>query len=240
MNKPLIGITGSLLKIESGAFFGLQRSFIGHDYVLAILEAGGVPLILPVIEDNEAILRYSQLLDGLILSGGVDVHTQLYHQEPQKNLGPVIIERDLFEIKLFKEFYRLKKPVFGICRGIQLMNVAFGGSLHQDIASTIPEALQHNQYASPHTPTHTVDLIGESFLRSTFQSSSILTNSYHHQSIATLAPGFRITAISKDGVVEGIESEEDFFCLGVQWHPELMISTSPQMRELFCRFVKEC
>lgn len=238
MSAPIIGITCNLLKVEKGAFIGLNRLSLIEEYATAVERAGGTPLILPLTQKEETITHYSHLMDALILSGGQDVHTQLYGQEPRKELGEVLYERDMFEIRLIKKISELKKPILGICRGLQILNVAFGGTLYQDIPTQIPSALQHQQHAAPHVGTHRIEIIENSLLKSILKNSSILTNSYHHQSVDQLAPGFKVTATSLDGVVEAIEKEGEPFVLGVEWHPEVMISSDQSMQDIFDYLVR--
>lgn len=233
-----IGISASLLTIDAGVLKGRERAFVGQDYVHAVARAGGVPVILPVINTDEIIAQQLKAVDGLILSGGFDVHPHFYGEEPHALLDVCYPDRDAFEIKLAQTASKMNIPILGICRGLQLLNVAFGGTLHQDIALHSNEVLQHHQKARPDMPAHTVNLELGTVLHHIFQQTSIRTNSLHHQSINKLAPGFTVSAKSQDGVIEGIESMEHSFILGVQWHPELMVEKDPLMQGLFQAFVQ--
>lgn len=237
VKAPLIGISATLLMVESGSFIGRERTAVVHDYIQAVQQAGGVPLVLPIIEGKELVHQQMECVDGLLLSGGYDVCPLLYGEEPMYGLETVCLERDAYELELVKEALRLKKPIFGICRGLQLLNVAFGGTLYQDIRFALPSALQHNQKAKPEDVTHSVTILPETHLHQIMQESSLLTNSFHHQTIKNLAPGLTVNAQTIDGVIEGIEGQEDLFVLGVQWHPELMIGKHPEMLKLFQAFI---
>lgn len=231
--SPVIGISANLLSIESGAFQGRERAAVGYDYVQAVKIAGGIPLILPIVEEEHAVQRQVELIDGLLLSGGYDVSPSHYGEEPQRYLGEICPERDAYELALVNVTYASEKPIFGICRGLQLLNVAFGGTLYQDIPHALPASLQHGQKAKPEEATHTVELVEGSLLQQVMKAATLLTNSYHHQAIKELAPGFKVNARAKDGVIEGIEKIGDLFILAVQWHPELMIMKHMQMQCLF-------
>lgn len=236
--SPIIGISASLLTIDSGSFIGHTRSQVVHDYVKAVTLSGGIPLILPVIEGKEFIEQQMKVVDGLILSGGYDISPFCYHEEPKRGLDMVYLERDNHEIQLIKTASEMQKPILGICRGLQILNVAFGGNLYQDIGSSIPNALQHYQKSTPADPSHSVKITVNTKLHQIIDEESILANSFHHQAIKDLAKGFISNAHSTDGLIEGIESTGDSFILGVQWHPELMIAKSPKMLKLFLALVK--
>jgi putative glutamine amidotransferase len=235
---PIIGISASLLTIESGCFMGRERTFVGHDYIQAIAQAGGVPLVLPIIEDKKRLLCQVEIIDGLLLSGGYDVNPLQYGQEPEGHLEQVNQERDSYEMDLLRASYQLHKPILGICRGQQLLNVAFGGTLYQDIPSAFPSAVQHRQKSKPDAATHTIDLVEGTLLQQLMGSKSVATNSHHHQAVKNVAPGFVVNALAKDGIIEGIEKKDSLFVLGVQWHPEFMTIKDPKMLRLFQAFVE--
>lgn len=235
---PVIGISSTLLTIESGCFLGLERMAVLSDYIEAIRLTGGVPMILPIVEEDLLIERQMSLVDALLLTGGYDVSPFFYDEEPQRGLETVRPERDIYELKLIEFAKKSGKPILGICRGLQILNVALGGTLYQDIGAALPSALQHSQKAKPDEETHTVKIISNTRLHQIFKEEFILTNSFHHQSIKEIASGAVANAHSMDGVIEGIEVAGDSFILGVQWHPELMISKCPQMFKLFHSFIE--
>lgn len=235
---PVIGISASLFSVESGCFMGRERMAVLQDYSEAIRLTGGIPIILPIVEGENLITQQMSLVDGLLLSGGYDVSPLFYGEEPQRGLEAVRPERDRYELQLIDSARKSLKPIFGICRGLQILNVAFGGTLYQDIPSSIPTALQHQQLAQVDEATHHVQIVSHTKLHHIFEEGIILTNSFHHQAIKDLAPGFIVSAKSSDGMIEGIEGKEDAFVLGVQWHPELMIGKHPKMFKLFRAFVE--
>jgi putative glutamine amidotransferase len=237
MKSPVIGISANLLTIESGSFMGLERSAVGHDYVKAVQQAGGLPLLLPIVQDHHLIEQQIEIVDGLLLSGGYDVCPLHYGEEPQRGLEAICPIRDAYEIELVRITHHLKKPIFGICRGLQLLNVAFGGTLYQDIGLSLSTALQHHSIAKPEEATHSVSILPNTMLHQMMQETSLLTNSFHHQAIKSVAPNFIVNAQAKDGIIEGFEDVNGQFILGVQWHPELMLESHPIMLRLFHAFV---
>lgn len=237
-NHPVIGISASLLTIESGCFMGRERAFVGDDYVQAIKRVGGIPIVLPIVDAKEAMSCHVELIDGLVLSGGQDVHPHHYGEEPSQHLGTVCLQRDDYELGLIRTAHAKKKPILGICRGLQLMNVAFGGSLYQDISQAMPEALQHQQLSHPEEASQRIELVEGSMLHEIMGTAQLVANTFHHQAIKQLAPGFSVSARAKDGVIEGIEKGGDLFTLGVQWHPELMYMNHSTMERLFQAFVQ--
>lgn len=234
MQRPVIGITANVSIPEAGILPETEKLSVNNDYIKAISLAGGLPIILPVATSDDQILHQADVVDGIILAGGYDIDPMLYGEEPDTGLGYICPERDLYEIKLTHAVYAADKSILGICRGIQVLNVAFGGTLYQDLPS-LAGPVSHMQKASPGVPFHTITMASDSQLYGIFGSSA-RTNSFHHQSVKEAAPGFRITAWAKDGVIEGIENKNERFVLGVQWHPEKMIAY-PAMRLLFKRFV---
>ena len=216
MTAPRIGITG-ITRTVSGA----DRTGVNAAYVRAVLRAGGVPLVLsPLVgvAHNGVLL---DALDGLVLSGGEDVDPAHYGQVPHPDLGAVDPLRDAFELAIYRDASARRLPVLAICRGIQLVNVALGGTLWQDIPSERPEALAHAQGTGRDDRTHPVDLTPGSRLARAVGTTRCEVNSFHHQSIRDLAPGLRVTARAPDGEIEGVEmAEDEAWLLAVQWHPE--------------------
>jgi putative glutamine amidotransferase len=239
INKPIIGLSPNYISYAISESLGAQKLFINEDYIHAITQAGGVPLILPIAIDSATVIAYVTLIDGLLLSGGDDITPLLYGEEPSPKLMTTRPERDQFEIALIKETLKQKKPILGICRGLQILNVALGGTLYQDIPSEVPEKLvQHRQQSKEHVATHSVDLSAGSKMKAIMKSDTLITNSFHHQSIKNLAPGLEVVAKARDGIIEGIEMPDAKFVLAVQWHPECMVKSDSQMLKLFIHFVE--
>jgi microsomal dipeptidase-like Zn-dependent dipeptidase/gamma-glutamyl-gamma-aminobutyrate hydrolase PuuD len=196
-------------------------SRIADAYVDAIVKAGGTPVLIPLITDETALEEIVSRVDGLLLSGGGDIYSPLFGEELHPSVESYDLERDKYEIALVKLAVERQMPVLGICRGTQLMNVAFGGNLIQDIPSQIPEStINHNQEEVREIATHSVRITPESRLHQIVHAEQIEVNSFHHQAVKTIAPGFEAVAWADDGVVEAIESTEGKVILGVQWHPE--------------------
>ena len=196
-------------------------SRIADAYVNAVVKAGGTPILIPLISNESILEEIVERIDGLILSGGGDIHSQLFGEELHPSVESCDLERDRYEIALVKQAVERQIPVLGICRGCQLINVAFGGNLIQDIPSQIPEStVNHNQEEAREIATHSVKINPESQLYQITQAELIMVNSFHHQAVKDVAPGFETVASAADGVIEAIESTEEKAILGVQWHPE--------------------
>jgi putative glutamine amidotransferase len=211
---------------------------VNVEYIQAVVAAGGTPIVLPVINNQTAIHRQAQIIDGLLVTGGFDIHPLLYGEEPFERLEFIDPDRDNHEIELVTMAHGLNKPIFGICRGIQLINVAFGGSLYQDISQSPGSYIKHMQKSKREVAGHTVEIMKNSRLYEVF-GEFVVANSFHHQAVKEVAAGFMVNALSKDGIIEGIEKAGANFVVAVQWHPEHMIYRYPVMLNLFKRFVTE-
>lgn len=234
--KPIIGIICGIKEIKLDGF-SYDLSLYNVD---AIKKSNGIPLILPY--DINSIDNYLHLVDGLYFTGGQDVNPMYYNEDPHKNIGSIIPDRDLFEIELCKKAFEKKIPILGVCRGAQIINVACGGNLYQDLDSQLNNHICHIQ-ESP-TPLssyfHLVDLSQNTIIESIFNTNKIHTNSYHHQSVKDIATDFIVSARTSDGVVEAIECTKDQFILGIQWHPERMIDKHKEALLIYERFIQEC
>lgn len=237
--KPLIGILSNLSTIESGSSIGWEKVFINKSYVDAIENSGGIPIVIPVNTNKENIKRQIECVDGIIISGGIDVNPTLYNEEPIPGLGEVHPETDEFDIEAINIALDMKKPIFGICRGLQVINVALGGTLYQDLNCSECSKIKHVQNTKPYLGTHYIE-VKEKSLISEVLGNKILVNTYHHQSIKRLGKDLEVIAYSNDGIIEAIQGKGDSFILGVQWHPELMIKKDERMLNLFKRFISEC
>ncbi|MPQ43290.1 gamma-glutamyl-gamma-aminobutyrate hydrolase family protein [Clostridium tarantellae] len=236
--KSIIGISGSIIVDNGGNFPGYERAYVNYDYAEAVILAGGAPFIIPVVCDEDVVRAQLQSVDALILSGGHDPNPLLYGEEPSLKHGEILPKRDTFDFLLMKVAMEMKKPILGICRGHQIVNIFNGGSLYQDISFIEEAYIKHNQQMLPSEATHTVLVEKESKLKEILGDFA-LVNSFHHLSIKDVAPGFKISAISKDGVIEAIEKEGDHFVMGVQWHPEMMAKNHENMLKIFKRLVEE-
>lgn len=235
MKKTVIGLSAS--------FEQPNRIFITRHYSDWLLRLGAIPVILPYTTDEQQIISYTTILDGLLLSGGGDIDPTLFGEEPHPNLGSIHPERDKLELILTKEMLKLDRPILAICRGIQLLNVAAGGTMYQDLPAQYknnPELIQHQQKAPTSHASHTVDLVPNSKLSEYLNRTQIKTNSFHHQAVKEPAPDFKVCAMSKDGVIEAIESVKHRFVLGVQWHPECMPVEHNTSEKIFSSFVHAC
>ena len=239
MKKPVIGISGSLIIDSSGSFAGYKRSYVNNDYILSVIKNGGIPFIIPFNENEEVIKAQIEMVDGLLLSGGQDVAPKNYGEEPTPKLGDIFPERDDFEYGLLKAALEAKKPILGICRGSQIINTYFNGSLYQDLSYIGTEVLKHNQENSPSMVTHSVMIDKSSKLFDIFGEEKIRVNSFHHQAVKKVGDGLAISAKAPDGVIEAIEKTDYPFLVAVQWHPEMLHLTVEMMNKLFIRFIKE-
>ena len=237
--KPVIGISGSILINKGNAFSGYRRSYVNQDYVEAVLRAGAIPFIIPFNEDLEATREMVEKVDGIILSGGHDVNPYYYGEDPMLKIGELFPERDVFAMELYKTAIELKKPIFGICRGYQIINVINGGTLYQDLSYADFVKIKHDQVDNPTQATHFVELEEGTFLKNIL-GEKYKVNSFHHQILKDVAPGFKVIAKSSDGVIESIEKiTEDSFVIGVQWHPEMLSASNEKSQAIFNAFVKK-
>jgi putative glutamine amidotransferase len=239
--KPLIGIS-------CGTFH--DRAWCppsyGHrqTYVDAILRAGGAPLLMPPVTDLETLRVLYERVDGVLLAGGGDIAPANYGAEPHEKLGLVDAVRDEAELPVARWAVAEGKPVLGICRGIQVINVALGGSLYQDIPAQLGTSLRHNLSYEREDWTHLaheMHIAVGSRLGRALGTASMAINSLHHQSVRDLAPGLRAVAWAPDGVIEALEGEGQNFLIGVQCHPEaLQAGTDHRWQALFAAFVISC
>ena len=231
--KPFIGITA--YNYQDNTSFVTKSTYIN-----AILLSGGIPILIPYTSDLTECRNIIGKLDGLLLPGGIDITPRLYGEEPLKEAGMSIYNIDLYEIELIHEAKRQEKPILAICRGIQILNVALGGTLYQDIDAQKAATICHSQSISIRDEmTHSVSLILDSFLYRLFGQNKIYVNSYHHQAVKDLAQTLFPAAYSLDHILEACESE-DGRIIGVQWHPESLISADENSKKLFRYFVELC
>ncbi len=237
MRKIKVGIIDTMQIIALKAEPTYVRINSNDNYVMSVSRAGGIPYILPVIPDLETVRKQVESVDSIVLSGGYDINPLIYGEEPAAELGTICPERDDYDINVAKIALEMNKPLLGICRGLQVLNVASGGTLIQDISGKKGN-LKHLQSARPDLATHTIDIESETNLHKIIGKSARV-NSFHHQAAEKIAPGFLVSARSKDGVIEAIE-KEDGFAVGVQWHPEIMTGNDDAMLGLFRELILQC
>lgn len=230
--RPIIGLS---------AHYENRKLQVNRDYHDAVVRAGGVPVVLPLTTERECLLELAERLDGLILTGGYDMDPHLFGEEPSIRLGQVSPERDQFELEFLSVFYPSNKPIFAICRGIQVLNVFLGGTLYQDIASEVDRPIQHSQKAPRDHGAHWIEITHDSLLHQVLGREKIRVNSYHHQALKQLADPLSVSAVSSDGIIEAVEGKDaKRFILGVQWHPEAMAAKDPHEHKLFKNFIENC
>jgi len=239
MSKPVIGITCSHRKGSPDQYH------LAGEYCRAVERAGGIPVLLPAVESllppAELGRPLSSFCQGLLLSGGGDFDPGLFGEPPHPCLGKVDLLRDRWEIALIHQALKEGLPLLGICRGMQALNVALGGTLYQDLPSQYPAdtaLLEHRPSRGGDDAEHQVRIKEGSKLHFLLGQTTVLVNSYHHQAVKGLAPGLRISAWSEDQVIEGIEGGGGQWLIGVQWHPERM--TGPAAQKLFDGLIAAC
>jgi putative glutamine amidotransferase len=230
VRRPAVGVT-----IDCGTeerFFRLR-----HDYVRAVESGGGLPFVLAPGQPGDAADLLDRV-DALLLTGGADVDPAHYGEAPHGKLGRVLRERDAFELALAREALRRDLPLLAICRGHQVLNVATGGTLVQDIPSELPGALDHDPDTERWQTSHEVEILPGTRLRAILGKDKVPVNSFHHQAVKTLGAGLTLSARSADGVVEGLEMPARRFVVGVQWHPESFWDRTPNFQPLFGALVQ--
>ena len=228
--RPVIGITSRYTVDKK--LYNLPDA-----YTKAVQRNGGTPVILPPLFDIDQD-QLLDMVDGIIFSGGTDVDPMLYDEQPLPKQGYIDPLRDEVEISMAKKVLAGDKPVLGICRGLQVLNVAGGGTLIQDIGSQVKDSQKHRQEAQTYYGTHHVRLEKGSRAHQIFESECIVSNTFHHQACKDPAPGFKPTGWADDGVIEVLEIDSPVWKMCVQWHPEHM--DNPVMNKLFKSFIDAC
>ena len=244
MSKPMIGILGNIMRTKNAPSGEMvARNYTNDACVRSIVENGGVPLLLPFVREREEpdeMERAFALCDGMLFPGGWDVDPAFYGEEPHEKLGTVHHQLDIFWFRAAKYAREHGLAILGICRGMQLLNVAWGGSLYQDLSerevpSSVgnpPRGIEHTQRALRSDVTHRVHIEPGTRLVSILGTAPLMTNSMHHQAVKAPGTGLTVSAHAEDGTIEAIESP-DGQLLAVQWHPEDLIDTVPVMNKLF-------
>jgi putative glutamine amidotransferase len=239
--SPLIGITGFQIALP-----GRRSRVIAQgqlvSYLKAVARAGGAPVIVPTDLEEKISRAIFERLDGLLLPGGNDVSPDTYGETPHDKLGRVDEALDRTELALARWAVTVDHPLLAICRGIQVLNVALGGTLYQDIPSQLPDALEHHRFRSrgypPNDRAHDVTVEPGSRLAAALGVTEVTTNSRHHQAIKDTASELTAVAHTSDGLIEGVEIPGARFAVGVQWHPENLVDADPAMHRLFETFVE--
>ncbi|MBC7260925.1 MAG: gamma-glutamyl-gamma-aminobutyrate hydrolase family protein [Chloroflexi bacterium] len=234
--RPLIGIP-----CQGNLRSAYRRFCVGQSYCRALEMAGGAPVLIPLLSDVQALWDIYQRLDGLLLAGGGDIAPHHFGQARTAKVRYVDPPRDRVEMLLVRRAVEDNLPVLAICRGIQVLNVALGGTLYQDIPTQIPHALRHNFH--PDHPRnylgHEVEVQPGTRLAGILGSTRVGVNSFHHQALKEVSPRLSVAAFAPDGVIEAVEAQDEQFVLGVQWHPEELVEDDPKMKHLFEVFVEE-
>lgn len=239
-SRPIIGISPGYAGPDPARSFAPAGRIVFCDmnYIECVENAGGLPLLVTFSSDKEQLERFAEHVDGLILIGGVDIHASRYGQEMRETEQNPVPERDEFEFALLDVFIKREKPIFGICRGFQALNVYFGGTLIQDIPSSLG-SVHHLQTPGSTNVAHQVKLEEGCLAERILGSTLVDVNSFHHQAIDELGTGLKAVGWSEEGIIEVFEHDSHPYLLSVQWHPERMRSFS-QQQLLFKDFVKAC
>jgi putative glutamine amidotransferase len=237
--QPIIGIPTHSRDVSMA---GLPPAYImGQSYVKALAMAGGAAIMLPLYEDLSLLRRLYGLLDGLFLAGGSDLNPALYAKPPHPKLGILDHDRDRVELELIRWAFDDGLPVLAVCRGVQALNVARGGTLYQDIASEVPGAMDHYYWQQKPRDylAHDISIAESTRLRAAMGVGTAMVNSLHHQSVQSVGADLRVSALAEDGVIEALEASNGHFAVGVQWHPEALVASDEAMLRLFSAFVDE-
>ncbi len=231
--SPIIGLI-PLVDEERESYWMLPG------YMEGISEAGGIPVMLPLTEKPATLNRLSDICDGFLFTGGHDVSPSIYGETPDAECGVPCPQRDSMEKILLKNALDMKKPLLGICRGIQFINASLGGTLYQDIPTQHPSQLEHHQKPPYHLPSHDVTICTGSPLHQLLKKDCLSVNSYHHQAIRDLAPGLEPMAFAPDGLIEAVCLPDEKFFWAVQWHPEFSHAVDEDSRKIFSALVNAC
>jgi putative glutamine amidotransferase len=243
MTRPLIGVTTQTLQAIDGIPEGLPNSVVMNQrYYHAVASAGGAPVLVPLLDDLETLRAIYERTDGILIPGGVDVDPATFGEKPRERLGRIDPARDRVEIQLVKWAVEDDKPLLGLCRGLQVINVALGGTLYQDLETEYPNAIKHDYfpnhgYSRDHL-AHDVAVQAGSRMRHALADAAVPVNSMHHQGIKALATRLSASAVAPDGLIEAAESTSESYIVGVQWHPEVFELSEPSSGVLFRDFVQ--
>ena len=231
MAKPIIGVM-PLWDSEKESMWMLPGYFEG------IMQAGGTPIMFPLLTDEQELGRLMDLCDGILLTGGHDVSPELYGEKPIKGVISCKMRDDMEKIVL-RMAIEADKPVLGICRGIQFINAALGGTLYQDLPTQLFSLVNHHQKPPYDVPVHAVKVLKASPLYKCLNTNRIRVNSYHHQAVKDVAPGLKVMATAEDGLVEGVYMPDHRFIWAIQWHPEFSYRKDVYSQRIFREFIDQ-
>ncbi len=231
--KPIIALT-----TEHHTSNNDKSVITNYPYIDSIVCAGGVPILLPLTDEEVSYGDVLSFVDGIVFIGGEDILPCYYGEDPIKGIGEISVVRDRSELALFHQAYQKKIPILGICRGLQFINVALGGSLYQDIDRQLENVNAHVSETTLEHGFHSILLHEGGFLHKLFETDRLLVNSYHHQAIKELAKGLKVAATSSDGLIEAIESCDEHPLIATQFHPERMIHARKEIRKIFEYFIE--
>ena len=230
--KPIIGV-----------FAEIDNEFntrVQNPYIHAIERSAGIPILFPYVRDGETIERIVDICDGFFFTGGADIDPKRYGEEATESIGDIQEYRDEFEFRVFQKAIKTSKPILAICRGAQLVNVALGGTLYQDISTEVHTKISHRQREPKFSSSHDVRIIIDTPLYEMMGTEQIKANSFHHQAIKALGKGLEIMAVAEDGIIEAVYSSERQYLRAYQWHPERLFETNTQNRIIFEDFIHAC
>lgn len=216
------------------------NSVLKVTYARAIEKSGGLPLLLPYVAKEESLRCFTEICDGFLFTGGVDIEPQRYGESTSAECGEIQLWRDELDFRAFDAALSSGKPILAVCRGAQLVNVALGGTLYQDIDSLIPSQITHSQAEPLFSPSHSVTVCPETPLYRITGAKRIAANSFHHQAIKTLGKGLRIMAAADDGIIEAIYLNSPQYLCAYQWHPERLFGSDEMNRRIFEDFITAC
>jgi putative glutamine amidotransferase len=229
--RPLIGITCGTSALDPHA--RAEQDRLNLAYSIAVSRAGAIPVVLPTVRPGDDPNELLDRIDGLLLSGGYDCDPCLYGEARLNETVEVDLRRDEWELPLIRAAVKRGAPTMAICRGIQSLNVALGGTLYQDLHAQNAAGIEHRQTQGRDVTTHSIEIDSDSRLLAIVGGTRLEVNSFHHQALRRVAHGLRVVARAPDGVIEAVEGEGDAFLVAVQFHPEELVFRSPQAQQLF-------
>lgn len=230
--KPIIGL---LAEVDAD-----KKNGLNYSYSAAIEAAGGIAVLLPYTESEATLSDYTALCDGFFFTGGADIDPKHFGEQIHPACGQIYEHRDALELSIFPLALKSGKPILGICRGLQLINVALGGTLYQDLPTEYAVTLSHRQTEPATAPSHGIKILKDTPLHALIGKEYMTGNSFHHQAIQTLGKGLSVTARAEDGVIEAVTYEGDSYLRAYQWHPERLCTSDADNLRLFEEFIGKC